>query len=324
MGLRNAPSGQRVPLRRSTTVKHNVYSSAFKNKKDGSREAFGMEMIGNSGFWPGGFPYRTDTSVSINGMSELAPDKSGNLGYCFTLKIGSNATTPPKKELRLTMVESSKKFDVGAFAVTKLKFLIVGVDGLHPESIQDAFKSGKARAFTEVFKGAVNENGTVLSALPTITWCNWPGILSGQAPRDHGIIGNSFFEREKDGTMNPCDSACDTSMGPFGNLSEDHEDSIAIVCDGSLLAGRPGLTGRSNRKITGSRIDAGSIYDDIASVHGKIDVSSINAFYCRAGGNVRAPARDTCSGWPRRRGLKGWFRVPPDGPEPCQYAFCLS
>ena len=33
-------------------------------------------------------------------------------------------------------------------------------------------------------------------ALPSITWCNWASVLTGEDPKDHGVYGNSFFRRD--------------------------------------------------------------------------------------------------------------------------------
>ncbi len=81
---------------------------------------------------------------------------------------------------------------IGAYKAVPLRTVVVAVDGL-----AESFATEGA-TFARLFGGgggAVRE--TALSALPTITWCNWAGVMTGVPPAQHGVLGNSFFSRDK-------------------------------------------------------------------------------------------------------------------------------
>ncbi|NAY93105.1 hypothetical protein GTQ34_14395 [Muricauda sp. JGD-17] len=93
---------------------------------------------------------------------------------------------------------SARTEALGAFKIGTLKTIIIGVDGF---AYQSAFnlinnQNSWANGFQKAFNWLRNDDAIkekVLSAIPTITWCNWTGIYSGNPPREHGIIGNSYI-----------------------------------------------------------------------------------------------------------------------------------
>lgn len=239
-----------------------------------------------------GFQFDDDSidSPVVSFTPIAAPATGGDPGISVQIKFTKDAMVNAKKKLRVTLsngVRTSTE-DIGGFGVTKLKVVIVGVDGLNHESIRAVLvdpNPNTAPTFKKLFAGSVNQNSPALAALPTVTWCNWPGIFSGQPPRDHGCIGNAFFEREKNGSVAPFASACDI-VGSTAFIPEDQKDSIGIGRNGSnlnlALEYRPGLNGRSANVGSGSRLNSGSLYDNLSAVSGELNCHSVLHFYNRS------------------------------------------
>ena len=143
----------------------------------------------------------------------------------------------------------------GKFTVVPLKTVIIAVDGLGHQSIINVLNSEKGLNFKKIFGKAVNRAEPALSALPTITFTNWPGIFGGLAPKDHGILGNSFFEREK----------AKDGVEPF------FSDGVSAYVSNFSVA-----RGELNNRV---RIEA-SLYDEVAMEVGReMKVWSIHGFY---------------------------------------------
>lgn len=113
------------------------------------------------------------------------------------LRLGKNAWQVRDKGLQFFLHSRAAPAVIRAPVVSEykavpLRTVIVAVDGL-----AEPFAT-EGPTFARLFGGgggAVRE--TALSALPTITWCNWAGVMTGVPPARHGVLGNSFFSRDK-------------------------------------------------------------------------------------------------------------------------------
>lgn len=94
--------------------------------------------------------------------------------------------------------EEQYEFTSTEFKVSPLKTIILAVDGLAYKTALALINGAGAPNFKRIFGNgkALGLGEPALSALPTITWANWPGIFSGQPPGKHGWLGNSYFPRE--------------------------------------------------------------------------------------------------------------------------------
>lgn len=102
------------------------------------------------------------------------------------------------KRLRIVGPDG-QRFEAGDFSVVRLRLVVVGVDGLAYASARDLLQARTgAPTLRRLFADSPLAEEPALSALPTITMCNWAGILSGLPPGRHGIVGNSFFARERE------------------------------------------------------------------------------------------------------------------------------
>ena len=117
-----------------------------------------------------------------------------------------------------------------------------------------------------------------LSALPTITHCIWPAILTGSPPKVTGILGNSYFPRDIAGA-NPIASR-DKKTADYWDLR------FAVL--GKLHARtRPGVS---------------SLYEQAdAATSESLRWASINAFYAPPYGSAANRIRTTFPAWPLRR-----------------------
>lgn len=138
-----------------------------------------------------------DTSIK----AELREKRRGDEGVVLTidLDIDKESDKFPYKRVKLFIREGDelKEVVLGSFQVTKLKTVIISVDGFAYASSQTLIEDEFAPGLTWAFDGSANQNEPALAALPTITWTNWPGIFSGSPPGKHGITGNSFMVRER-------------------------------------------------------------------------------------------------------------------------------
>jgi hypothetical protein len=195
-------------------------------------------------------------------------------GYAVRLRLSKETHLLPRKRL-VTALPRPRGADeedeeyVGHFEVIRrLKTVIVAVDGLGHDSIEAVLNSaaGAAPAFKRCFEEAANRGSPALSALPTVTWCNWPGVYSGNPPRTHGLIGNAFFDR----TTRPFAAASDgaDNVPP----SFDRADGV-----------RAGF-GAFNELASPA---AGSIYDALAQAAGLRRALSAHNFYSRRGAAIQ-------------------------------------
>ena len=158
------------------------------------------------------------------------------------------------------------------FEAVPLKVVICAIDGAAYESVRGAISGGRAPNLAKVFGDAINLERPALSAMPTVTFCNWPGVFSGQPPKDTGILGNAFFERDLAGVNPPAfpyASANDgQSVGALVNMPGDAKDNLDAV-QGKLS--------------DHARPTAESLYDKInAAVTEDLRCVSVNALYSRA------------------------------------------
>ncbi|MDO5971424.1 alkaline phosphatase family protein [Flavivirga aquimarina] len=99
-------------------------------------------------------------------------------------------------QLRDKKTKWRAKRKLGPFKIGNLKTVIVGVDGFAYKSANVVVNDRRSKGFSVAFQTDENDGGIkekVLSAIPTVTWCNWTGIYSGQPPGRHGINGNSYL-----------------------------------------------------------------------------------------------------------------------------------
>jgi len=93
------------------------------------------------------------------------------------------------------------------WAVTDLHVVILAIDGGGYEAVRKAIADGAPNGFfarqygtKAVQNGTVVDPGPAHNSLPTVTFTNWATWTTGQAPKDHGILGNAFFPRDLVGT----------------------------------------------------------------------------------------------------------------------------
>lgn len=217
---------------------------------------------------------------------EKDPSKGLDPGVRIKMQLKRTAMTDPEKKLLFTWSSPFEKgprefgASLGEFKVVRLKTVIVTVDGLaHATASElltlsddngDSFiedQKSVAPIFKEAFKDAVNRDSPALSALPTVTWTNWTGIFSGQPPRDHGITGNAFFEREQM-AVEPFTSASDSNAGVIFSRDKNH--------------GKDAVFGGLNERVKDS---AGSLYDELARL-GLGTAVSIHQWYYKSGDKI--------------------------------------
>ena len=164
------------------------------------------------------------------------------------------------------------------FRAVPLKVVILAVDGGGYGAVIPAITGSAPSApnFAGVFQGGVNLEKPALSAFPSITWANWPGIFSGQPPKDHGIMGNAFFELERPGRLPVASADVDKFVAclnpPTCTLTQLRGDSV----DGLAGAVFHGLDSEA-------KTDAKSLYDRVSCVVTEPIVAwSINVFYSKS------------------------------------------
>jgi len=184
------------------------------------------------------------------------------------LRLGKNAWRVRDKGLQFFLRNRAQPTVIhaptlGDYKVVPLRTVIVGVDGL---GISHA-TSGPTFARLFSGRGAVKE--TALSALPTITWCNWAGVMMGRPPAQHGILGNSFFSRDR---------AAEPSVFPRRPFNSDTRITFL-----SLLQSMSAVVEGLDAQLVGG---TESIYDTIARVTQaaqlRLNVYSVNMWYRRA------------------------------------------
>ncbi|MCP4125178.1 MAG: hypothetical protein GY751_25885 [Bacteroidetes bacterium] len=197
-------------------------------------------------------------------VEKVTPLRDGESGIKVRLRLHKDGWENGKKKLLISGYfkdeERQLTFSSEEFRVVPLKTIIIAVDGLAYQSISQILQMNEAPNFSKVFAQAINKDEAALSALPSITFTNWPGVFGGRPPRDHGILGNSFFEREKARGIRGLPSAEPfASTGSFNPI-----ENLSVV------------RGELNERV---RIEA-SIYDRIAMVTGKtINAWSVHGFY---------------------------------------------
>ena len=171
----------------------------------------------------GWFPtaWQSATNVELLGdpktgstLSEQTSAGSTLKGKSFKLKIGVGGKTMPEKALKVhyTFTNDEDNPEVGQsdlvrFRVDTFKTIVLAVDGLAYDTAMELIDKKQSEepggTFAQIFSadktmglGLIDKSEIALSALPTITWANWPGVFGGGSPSEHGITGNSFFRRE--------------------------------------------------------------------------------------------------------------------------------
>jgi len=268
-----------------TTVEHQLFSTAFTDWEVASTSDLAIERFDGSG-------WVLDDAVSVEAVESadpLAPDiearRPGAVQLISTstssvatdgepgvrIRIGLDKRSGPlqpgdlrRVRMRIHRAGDSREVRLGHFQVVRLKTVIIGVDGFAFASLNEVLKgSSGGDAFKRLFQDAEHRDRPALSALPSITFTNWPGIFSGQPPRDHGIVGNAYFARERAPEVRPFASGL--ASGGTQNLG---------VVRGNLNA----HSRNDNHSV------ADSLYDRIAlsANAAELRVWSVHAFYSNA------------------------------------------
>lgn len=184
------------------------------------------------------------------------------------LRLGKNAWRVRDKGLQFFLRNRAQPTVIhaptlGDYRVVPLRTVIVGVDGL------GSSHATSGPTFARLFSGRGAIKETALSALPTITWCNWAGVMMGRPPAQHGILGNSFFSRDR---------AAEPSVFPRRPFNSDTRITFL-----SLLQSMSAVVEGLDAQLVGG---TESIYDAIARVTQaaqlRLDVYSVNMWYRRA------------------------------------------
>jgi hypothetical protein len=201
-----------------------------------------------------------------------------NTGARVRLRLGKNAWRVRDKGLQFVLRSRANPAitrapTLGDYRVVPLRTVIVGVDGLGRSH------APSGATFSALFgdpDAAAQE--TALSALPTITWCNWAGIMTGAPPARHGILGNSFFSR---------DLTAAPSLFPRRPFNSDTRTTFLSLLQ-SMAAVVEGLDAQLVRGTE-------SIYDALAratqAAQFRLNVYSVNMWYRRAQ-NARVTMHD--------------------------------
>jgi hypothetical protein len=201
------------------------------------------------------------------------------LGKRFALKILPGAKEYPEKCLTIAYEYTNdlgytayNQNRMSCFKVDTLKTIILAVDGLAYDAAIETIDhtiNGQPSTFAEIFapNKTLNRDKPALAALPTITWANWPGVFGGGSPKQHGVLGNSYFPRELVGES-PIFS---------GGISKEEK----------FVQGSVALLGGMNNLV---KSDApSSLYDKLAVGMGKtvsdpLDAYSVRPFYSKVFG----------------------------------------
>jgi len=268
--------------------------------------------------------YQIDDDVSIEKVN-VKPEKHGKSVVQFVVKLKKSAIEHKEKRIviKLTKTEGGEEqieYADALFYVKPLKTVILAVDGLGYSTANSLINIPDSN-FNQLFGNgkAIGNDTPALSALPTITWANWPGVFSGGPPSQHGWLGNSYFPRESThhsviagGLRYPIFSAGKSTISAesFG-LSIDAQQQIGVALGGVppslslewIVKESVSLVGAPVRILVNDNLEhaysmddrsttqANSLYDLVADELGRtnaqpLNVRSIKVFYDRAGGNV--------------------------------------
>lgn len=232
--------------------------------------------------------WRLDTDSTIPTRNELGQPSNGKNGMQFTVNLtksaytGTTTRSTNTKRLKIILEKDGDTRIVhdALFKVVPLKTIILAIDGFAYDSAIKTIEQGPN--FNRVFGNRVQHVKPALSALPTITWANWPGVFSGQPPRETGWLGNSYFPRETStGFLSlPVFSAAEPSL--------DKAQQIGVALGGKSF---DVLVPNAYPMRTRSLSTADSLYDTIANSLGKtssnqLNVRSVRVFYDKAGDAV--------------------------------------
>lgn len=267
-----------------TTVEHQLFSIAFADWEVTSASDLAVERLE-------GDRWVEDDGAHVEAVSEatpLPPDvearRPGALQLIGTRSREATTDGEPGVRIRVSLDPlrgparpgdlrrvrmrihrsgDSRDVQLGHFQIVRLKTVIIGVDGLAFESLNEVLKERNGGdAFKRLFQDAEHRDRAALSALPSITFTNWPGIFSGQPPRDHGIVGNAYFARERAPEVAPFASGL--SSGGIQNLG--------------VVRGNLNVHSRNDRQSV-----ADSLYDRVAlSANAELRAWSVHAFYSNA------------------------------------------
>ncbi len=276
----------------------------FNNLIDEGWQVTGAKVLESENyFWRALFPddfdllYQNDNSASVLNWSEGITD-SGKRAIRFV--VGVDKWTADENKTKLIQVSlqrdndgelETKKSNV-PFRVSPLQTVVLAIDGL---AYQTATKlvdaENGSRYFKQVFEHALGTDQAALSAMPTITWTNWPGVFSGGPPSKHGWLGNSYFPRENTDTWKKYpvfssgkESKIDLGPHDFGLINLDKQQQAGVALGGNLALGPHAQYSMAERSLAG----AGSLYSDLATTLANTDlkVASIHNFYSKNGDNV--------------------------------------
>lgn len=223
------------------------------------------------GLVQGELRYRQETVP----MRVLETDRLSTLvrvpGYRVRLQLPRDTGRLGLYRLRLTLGrpgETREYFvQTAEFEIVGLRHVIFAVDGLGRRSLEAVLgrpDDADGIGVRELFLDSESRKFTAYSALPSITFTNWPGVFSGSNPARHGIQGNSFLARE-----------LSEEFASTGGWWASAVRGLGVTVFGSL-----------NRH---ARPAVGSIYDSIADASSRnIHAASIHAFFDRSSdGRVR-------------------------------------
>ncbi|WP_411031256.1 alkaline phosphatase family protein [Spongiimicrobium sp. 3-5] len=206
------------------TYKHRVESKMFEK----------FDVIGIDGI------YDLNGNLLINKNAvTVGPEVKGSAGNYSWIKRYFDIKIPKERRLLgkqaiLQGVWQKKgtnriiKGPISTFFISSLKTIIVGVDGFAYDSALAVVNNDDADGFKSAFNSGFRDKALkqpVLSAIPTVTWCNWTGIYSGQRPGEHGINGNSYLGFNSQGEVSGVVNAS-AVIGGFNNRARNNAGSL--------------------------------------------------------------------------------------------------
>lgn len=278
----------------------------YELTKAGSRRRFSLRAIRRPTPQNTDFTIDTDARVVKVIKGDLV---DGKQLYRFVVELDKNASEHKDKRIVINLEDNSDPekgtsitLAFANFKAIPLKTVILAVDGLGFKTFKDVLADPiESPNFNAIFGGgkALGLDKPALSALPTITWANWPGVFSGGPPGQHGWLGNSFFPREStSGSIftggnfkYPIFSSgkegkpSGGSVGETVGLSLDAQQQLGVAFGGglglsptSLLAPLAAVNTRHSYSMAQrSPTTAGSLYDQIADELGLTGSNPLNA-----------------------------------------------
>jgi hypothetical protein len=278
-----------------TSITHQIISDEFKRLS--ATDIAGLPRIVTRNGQP-------DDSVDVLDFDIV--DVPGNpkvRALRMTLKLEKNAhINSPTKSIFVDVNGRPKPLSFkDNLRAVPVKVVICAVDGGGYEALKFAIKENhggdNAANFKEVLGTAENWNDPAYAHLPSVTWCNWSSVFSGNDPKGHGILGNAFFGREWDDGVGAA-----TPFACAGAAVSDGPDALNVT-----LGGLKDLAATSS----------GSLYDKVRDEVPAIEpltCASVNIFYSKSTKPNVTMKRLHYPGSPfRRKSTYFAFLVPPVG-----------